>query len=450
VINQHGNVGIGTPFPDTRLRVVHLGAPFQGATAAFSHPGDRSFGHVLSLATDGVGTDGPRILFSYRNQAKTWSIGGGNFGSNDRFAITENTGDGNFGPFQWGQERLIVAPGGNVGVNRVDPGAKLHVTGGGTTTTTVTPITITSFDLFSSSNGSSVGSATSATSIFGPATVSFSFTAPAPGTLTFSLNSIGDGGFYGSAAPIIINANPDNCSFYSPSFGICPNFPLTIVNSNGTYSLSVPAGFQSYTFNVDPTPCTCLESVIFLSGITFEYTITTTTTTGDELALFEGGGNVTMGPAGTGAVGGEKLTVYGNVAWSGAGFSFSDQRYKTDIQKIDRANELLAQINGYTYQFNNDAYAHLNFPKTRVAGVLAQEIEQVLPEAVKTYADGYKAVHYDGLIPLLIEAIKEQKWVIDQQQQAYQALETRLQEERDQTKARLTRLESLLGQMAEE
>ena len=42
-------------------------------------------------------------------------------------------------------------------------------------------------------------------------------------------------------------------------------------------------------------------------------------------------------------------------------------------------------------------------------GVLAQEIEEILPEAVVTRPDGYKAVKYEKLIPLLIQAIKELK-----------------------------------------
>ena len=81
----------------------------------------------------------------------------------------------------------------------------------------------------------------------------------------------------------------------------------------------------------------------------------------------------------------------------------------------------MCQISGITY--NNNALAHSfgYFDKKQQVGVLAQEIEQVLPEAVTLapfdrYHDGtsisgkdYKTVHYHLLTPLLIEAIKELK-----------------------------------------
>ena len=47
-------------------------------------------------------------------------------------------------------------------------------------------------------------------------------------------------------------------------------------------------------------------------------------------------------------------------------------------------------------------------------GVLAQELEEVLPEVVATRDNGYKAVKYEKIVPLLIEAIKEQQEQIDE------------------------------------
>ena len=52
-------------------------------------------------------------------------------------------------------------------------------------------------------------------------------------------------------------------------------------------------------------------------------------------------------------------------------------------------------------------YIHGN--KGSDIGVIAQEIEEVLPEVVQTRESGYKAVNYDKIVPLLIEAIKEQQ-----------------------------------------
>ena len=46
-------------------------------------------------------------------------------------------------------------------------------------------------------------------------------------------------------------------------------------------------------------------------------------------------------------------------------------------------------------------------PGTRELGVIAQEVEQAFPEAVRTDADGYKSVDYMGLVAVLVEAVKE-------------------------------------------
>ena len=91
------------------------------------------------------------------------------------------------------------------------------------------------------------------------------------------------------------------------------------------------------------------------------------------------------------------------------GFSttISDERLKSDIAKIDGAVDKLEQLNGYTFTYTADG--------KQSAGVIAQEVEKVLPSAVSEKElplktdDGiaYKTVQYDQLHALLIEAVKE-------------------------------------------
>jgi hypothetical protein len=109
---------------------------------------------------------------------------------------------------------------------------------------------------------------------------------------------------------------------------------------------------------------------------------------------------------------GGDLHVDGNVtAYS---TTVSDQRLKHDINKIENALEKVSQINGYTFTYNDDG--------KKSAGVVAQEIENVLPSAVqdqKLVFNGqegveYKTVQYDQLHGLLIEAIKELKAEIEE------------------------------------
>jgi trimeric autotransporter adhesin len=101
---------------------------------------------------------------------------------------------------------------------------------------------------------------------------------------------------------------------------------------------------------------------------------------------------------------------------NGQYFQISDARSKTNIQPIQNSLEKLLSINGYTYQFTllDSEKAKGQKPIT-TTGVLAQELEKVLPEAVSNYEGNYM-VNYAAMTPLLIEAIQEQQTMIENQQ----------------------------------
>jgi hypothetical protein len=82
----------------------------------------------------------------------------------------------------------------------------------------------------------------------------------------------------------------------------------------------------------------------------------------------------------------------------------SDSRYKNVFGNITNALDSVNSLNGVTYTYNELSGKDT---ETVRAGVIAQDVEAVLPQAVYTDADGYKSVSYDSLVPLLIEAIKE-------------------------------------------
>ena len=91
-------------------------------------------------------------------------------------------------------------------------------------------------------------------------------------------------------------------------------------------------------------------------------------------------------------------------------FSTSDIRLKTNVTKIKDPLDKLGKINGYMYDWiENGDTPH----KGRDVGVIAQEIEAILPELTITRDNGYKAVKYDKIVALLIECIKEQQTQID-------------------------------------
>ena len=103
-----------------------------------------------------------------------------------------------------------------------------------------------------------------------------------------------------------------------------------------------------------------------------------------------------------------KLYVSGS-AYSTGGWSSSDRKYKKNIADIDAALEKVLRIRGVSFEWKTDKYKKKGFPLGRHYGVIAQEIEKILPEVVKKDADGEKAVSYNEIIPVLIEAIKAQQ-----------------------------------------
>lgn len=95
--------------------------------------------------------------------------------------------------------------------------------------------------------------------------------------------------------------------------------------------------------------------------------------------------------------------------------SSSDERFKKNINPIGSALDKVMSIEGVTYDFRVDEFSDRNFPTTKQLGFIAQNVEEVLPEVVRTNGDGYKAVDYAKVTALLNEAIKEQQKQISTQ-----------------------------------
>ena len=85
-------------------------------------------------------------------------------------------------------------------------------------------------------------------------------------------------------------------------------------------------------------------------------------------------------------------------------YASSDERLKDEIIPISNPIEKINSIGGYSFVWNEEKQ---NIYKGKDYGVIAQEIEEILPELVDTRENGYKAVKYDKLVSLLIEGIKE-------------------------------------------
>jgi len=97
------------------------------------------------------------------------------------------------------------------------------------------------------------------------------------------------------------------------------------------------------------------------------------------------------------------ITATGDVV----AFSTSDKRHKHNIVLISDALSKVTKLNGVTWEWNEDVDdATKQTPKT---GLIAQEVQEVLPEVVKERGDGFLALDYSKTIGLLVEAIKEQQ-----------------------------------------
>ena len=122
----------------------------------------------------------------------------------------------------------------------------------------------------------------------------------------------------------------------------------------------------------------------------------------------DGGGTITaltldMSEAGNAQflsnISGSQIEASGDVI----AFGSSDERLKDNITPISEPLYKLSKVGGYTFDWNDkqDTY------KGNDVGVVAQEIEEILPQLVTTRDTGYKAVKYEKIVPLLIESIKE-------------------------------------------
>lgn len=158
--------------------------------------------------------------------------------------------------------------------------------------------------------------------------------------------------------------------------------------------------------------------------------------------------------------------------WSTGSYLGSDKKLKSNIQPMTSAFSLLNQINTYTYEYKTDKYANLNLPKGVQMGIMAQEVETVFPGLIKetvgpamvipvehareAYGEGnytvneegmavigqdvnFKAVNYVGLIPVLIQSIKEQQAQIDELQEELTEVE--------QLKAELAELKAIISDL---
>jgi len=163
---------------------------------------------------------------------------------------------------------------------------------------------------------------------------------------------------------------------------------------------NITAGTTYYSFKTT-------SKGIITDGNTIPPVSISGTASAGQVAIFTAGG--VIGGSGNLTYDGTTLSVTGDISATGdlIGFATSDRNLKTNLTPIENALDKVTQLTGYTFDWNEQAKLISPNRTSREAGVMAQEVAEVLPEVVTTRENGYMAVNYDKLVPLLIQAIKE-------------------------------------------
>jgi len=214
--------------------------------------------------------------------------------------------------------------------------------------------------------------------------------------------SVRDGGITNrKIAPMSPNSLKGNSSLDSLSPIDIRVSPLHVVGRTATSNLT------SFSFN------TVLAQASFngTNGVIVDKTGVTVNVRLDSTKINVGASAITLGVPTT-----VNSTLYaaGNITCAQdiiAYASLSDKRLKNDLVKIENSLATVNALNGYEFTFNSEAPEHLANKKSY--GLIAQEVEGVLPHAVDQRPNGFKGVDYEKVIPFLIECIKELKTEID-------------------------------------
>jgi len=133
------------------------------------------------------------------------------------------------------------------------------------------------------------------------------------------------------------------------------------------------------------------------------------------------------------------ITSAGNATLTGTLTQSSDKRLKKDFSSLNNSLSGIYQLNGYHYKWIEESRS-----KDLQTGLIAQEVQKIFPELVQTDEAGFLAVNYTGLVPHLIEAVKELRNENNALKGKNQTLESRL----DKIEALLTAQQQHIEKMA--
>ena len=166
-------------------------------------------------------------------------------------------------------------------------------------------------------------------------------------------------------------------------------FNCTVVNTdtNTTYSAGTGITLSGTTFSIG-------QAVATNSDVVFKNTQANGTLIVNGASTLKANTNINA-----------DLTVTGTITYGKLASAKSDLRLKKDIQPLETPLDKVSKLEGKKFKWKDD--------NAQDFGVIAQEVEKVLPELVSEHNDGHKGVNYQAMIPYLIESIKELKTEIE-------------------------------------
>ena len=154
----------------------------------------------------------------------------------------------------------------------------------------------------------------------------------------------------------------------------------------------------------------------------------------------DGAGTLILDNAGNVGIGknpSARFDVEGQVCATNISCS-SDIRWKKNVEVIGNGLENVMNLRGVEYNWRTDEFEGKNFEEGEQIGFIAQEVEKVIPEVVRTDNNGYKSLDYARLTAVLVEAVKELKVEKDKE----------IEELKAENRALATRLEALEQQLS--
>jgi len=219
------------------------------------------------------------------------------------------------------------------------------------------------------------------------------------------------------------------------------NFVRTTIDVEGEFGIGITAPAEKLHVNgairIGSTSKTA-NGTIRYTGIDFEgrvgNTWTSLTQAGGGSSVWSTTGTTTFYNSGNVAIGttsaSQELAVAGDIGLTGEIVGISDARVKKNINPISNATDLVNALHPVSYEYKNDDFKSMGLPVGKQFGLIAQEVEKIIPEVVTEHSQNkdlnLKGINYQELIPLLTKAIQEQNKLIVQKQNQLDAQQKQL------------------------